>query len=313
MLLLWQTLSRRIPCLCLTAVALVATSGCATLPDPFFYRVEKGNTEIYVLGTAHTGFAESELPSYVKDKFKSAGGFASEVRKEWADGGEKGHEKFYMNHVSTAYLFNRSHGLRLSARLTPAAWQEVQAAAEDVLKNQPHDQADFYPPEYAYRLIMNHRGPRRFYVDQELAFGAHEHMDLELYEHAKKIGKVMVPLDSAYPFDHACEDKLFIRFIELVVAEKLPDPRSLYESLYHAYKNGSEGDIENFLQYAGWDGDTNQCVVSDRNTKWAAEIESVYQVHQPLFVAVGVGHLVGEKSLLRDLEQRGFHWQRYKP
>lgn len=78
-----------------------------------------------------------------------------------------------------------------------------------------------------------------------------------------------------------------------------------------AWAKASKADIEAAMaQGIGISGDLGRRVekrmFADRNARFAAKIDEFAGTESPIFVGVGVGHLVGPRSLVEILEEQGY-------
>jgi uncharacterized protein YbaP (TraB family) len=89
--------------------------------------------------------------------------------------------------------------------------------------------------------------------------------------------------------------------------DQLETTPEIYDELYDAWRAGdvpqlaallSEG-MEEVPEY--WD-----VMVGKRNAAWVEVIDALLHGEERVFVAVGAGHLVGKKSVIELLQDRGF-------
>ena len=50
----------------------------------------------------------------------------------------------------------------------------------------------------------------------------------------------------------------------------------------------------------------SKSALRDRNEKWVAKFQSMYNDYDNIFIAVGVGHFIGPFSLIDMLKEEGF-------
>lgn len=102
--------------------------------------------------------------------------------------------------------------------------------------------------------------------------------------------------------DPRMADWLALRAAELV---ELPQRRAM---VVRAWRNGNTGKLATLSaeQYRGHP-ELRKLLVTDRNKRWLEVLDARLQAPgEPVFVVVGLGHLLGEDSLLDLLRARGY-------
>ena len=125
---------------------------------------------------------------------------------------------------------------------------------------------------------------------------------------AKKQRKTVVGLETAdfqlsiidrYPY--TLQAKMLIDGIK-----QSTNDQTLFEEMVAVYKSQ---DIEKLYQLIKKESDTmpnfEQYFLTERNLDWIPKIEKIIQ-HQPVFIAVGAGHLGGEQGMVNLLRQNGY-------
>ena len=84
------------------------------------------------------------------------------------------------------------------------------------------------------------------------------------------------------------------------------------QTMKRAYLAGNEGEIEQKLEESTPKSFYKR-LVEDRNVKMAAHIEDYLKGGQQCFVVVGAGHLVGDKSIVKILQDKSYHVERLAP
>jgi uncharacterized protein YbaP (TraB family) len=84
------------------------------------------------------------------------------------------------------------------------------------------------------------------------------------------------------------------------------------QALKRAYLAGSEGEIEQKMEES-MPKSFYKRLLDDRNVKMAAHIEDYLKGSQQCFVVVGAGHLIGEKGIVKILQDKNYHVERVAP
>jgi uncharacterized protein YbaP (TraB family) len=281
------------------ALSVIGLFGCSTLKNPFFYEVEKDQQKSYVLGTAHIGFAASELPSYVRAHFKEAPVFGTEIRADW---NEKDFAKKTSQEQVSRILENQSNGYKLSDHLSPVAWQKLREVLLPSMRSEKYLQA--LTPAVAYYELAKKGGHSVEVSRTQYNRLEFDKMDMELYQAAKKGNKIFLGLDHIKFIEDSCEDAWNLYRIEIYVAGGFNDNAAI-DNFFEAYRSGDETKLGAFVK-ATTPANTTACIFTDRNKLWAEKIERMNSIQTPMFIAVGAGHLVGENNLFIYLKAAGF-------
>ena len=82
---------------------------------------------------------------------------------------------------------------------------------------------------------------------------------------------------------------------------------SKFEGLARAWRAGDVGALEALLLGYGEESpEENESIIIQRNRNWLPRIEAYLQSSTTHLVMIGVGHLVGERGILRALQARGY-------
>ncbi|WP_423149148.1 TraB/GumN family protein [Rubrolithibacter danxiaensis] len=92
----------------------------------------------------------------------------------------------------------------------------------------------------------------------------------------------------------------------LKFVEQLEKNREEGNRLLKAYKEQNLAELEHlFKQSADFNDEEMNRMLFERNYKWSQKLPVIMK-RGPVFIAVGAGHLVGEKGLLRILQNQGY-------
>jgi uncharacterized protein len=276
--------------LAVLAVAAAATVGCRSAANsasvtehPLLWAAQKDGKTTYLLGTMHIGFnAEKQLPTWVWDKVRAATSVAIETDPT--------------DPVLMSAALRRDGG-SLRDELGDVYWRKLEAqigpSAKEALR---------MTPAAAAALIELQGIP------------ATMPMDLMLFGEAKASDKKLVYLEPA-----ARQLEILTKWVDLRMLKASIDERASggtsSRDLLDAYVSGDIKRIEAmgtdrsaFKKTGRPDADYDAMMeelLFARNAAWIPAIETMHQDSDGL-VAVGAMHLIGTRSVLELLQQRGF-------
>jgi uncharacterized protein len=264
--------------------ASTASTSASTLPHPLFWSVEKAGHTTYFLGTMHMGIdAEARLPPLVWTKLAAARTFAMEADLD--------------DPKAAALLQPTTRSLRTD--LGDAHWNKlVDALGAGTAKSLEH------MPPMIPAILLSMRGlPPTTAMDRVLA------------ARAAREQKPIVFLESA-----AHQLALLRKWMDLKALRVMLDQLSTSEqhtrAMLDAYVEGDERKIveisdrekDQALQHgytaAEYDQEMTE-LLYDRNASWIDHIERLHAAGGG-FVAVGTMHLVGPRSVLALLADKGY-------
>lgn len=285
-------MSRR-PSIWLAALAVVAaTVGCrpaskitAMTEHPLLWSAQKDGQTTYLLGTMHIGFnAEKQLPRWVWDKVKASKSFAIETD------------------ISDPALMEtgvRRDGTTLRDELGEEYWKKLEAelgapVAKSALR--------LTPASVTSLLEIKGMPPAM-------------PMDLMLLGEAESSDKKLVYLEPAATQIALLDKWVDLRALKAQLDERAAGKASSSKQLLAAYVAGDVkkleamgGDREAFTKSGRSDAEYDQMMnelLYDRNASWIPAIEKMHAEGNAM-VAVGAMHLLGKRSVLDLLQQRGF-------
>lgn len=258
------------------------------ITEPFLWRVESADGEDHgwLFGTMHLGVdAEASLPDVVWDSLESSDIFVAE-----ADVGD----------LSSAGALLRDDGQpTLSDEIGEEAFTELESIVGS-LQAQGLDQMDAAAAAMAVAVKPLPMTPP---MDLTLQSRAEEHgLEVEYLEEVDfqlDLLQRYITVDSlvAYLDDY---DRLSEVALEGLEAYLSGDAETLEQNLVDpaTWEHSPEGAEEAFLY--------------ERNENWVSGIEDLLSRGTP-FIAVGAGHLVGERSVVELLEDAGYELERIAP
>jgi uncharacterized protein YbaP (TraB family) len=252
------------------------------LPHPFFWSIEKDGKTDYILGTMHMGVdPESRIPDYVWKKLDESTTFAMETD------------------LSDAAKLDvlRKDGSSLEAELGPAYWKKL----EEAIGVQEAARLRGFKPMIPATLLSM-RGLQQT-----------PPMDGVMHARATNQKKNIVFLESIESQGAVLEKWMNAKALKDML-DDLPAGEKRSKAMLAAYIAGDENRIlalnedekADFLKHGRTQKEYDEQmedILFHRNASWIPVIE---KIHGGAFIAVGAMHLIGPKSVLELLQQKGY-------
>lgn len=260
------------------------------LPHPLFWSIEKDGKTTYVLGTIHMGVdAESRLPEVVWKDLDAAPTFAMETD---------------ISDASLMDSFKRTSGT-LHEELGPEYWKKLEAALTPAVARGVDNMKAMVPATVLALRGLKQTAP----------------MDGILVERAKREKKTIVFLEPA-----KLQADLLMKWMDARALKEMlddPDGTARQGELLDAYVAGdadkmqalSDGERDTAIKHGYTAAEYNaemEDMLYKRNASWIDEIDKLTHDGGG-FVAVGAMHLLGKRSVLDLLAQRGYTVTRITP
>ena len=285
------------------ALCCFAPAGAAPAADGndtakhFLWKVTGPKGVVYLLGTIHAGKPDFyPLPSIIEDSFEKADTLIEEVdisepaevaRVQQGlieDGGYRNGDAI-ANHLSEV---TRSH---LAAYLKKGGLSEA-----DIAHMRP----------WLVSMLVAQLEMKRMGINP--SYGLDRHFLEEARQSHKPIGALE---DAGSQFNllsslsEEFQDRLLLS--SLVDMEKWPD---VVDVLTRTWQSGDAAAMQEVITSSARDYPQLEPLMTklfdDRNTAMTAKIERFLQTPKTYFVAVGAGHLVGDKGILSQLRRKNF-------
>jgi uncharacterized protein YbaP (TraB family) len=266
------------------APATPAATSTAVVTHPLFWSAQKDGKTSYFLGTMHVGIdAEAQLPPRVWTQLDAAPAFAMEANLDDPA-------------VAEALAPTKTS---LRAELGEAYWQKLEAAM-----GPSGASAVDHLPALVPAAALSMRGlPPTPPMDRTLAARATAH------------GKPIAYLEPAASQLAALRRWMDVKALKLMLDE-LPSSERRLRQMVDAYRSGDErallaisADEQADALAHGYTADEYAREMTDllyaRNAAWITELERLHAAGGA-FVAVGALHLVGPRSVLALLAERGY-------
>ena len=261
------------------------------LPHPLFWAVEKDGKTTYVLGTMHMGVdPDARIPELVWRKLDEAPAFAMETDLSKA----------------ASLDVMRHDGRTLHADLGDAYWAKL----EQALGSDTAQRMDQMKPMIPATLLSMRGLPET------------PAMDGALFGRASNENKKIVYLEPIEREEQVLEKWMDVRALEAML-DDLPAGEQHSKDMLAAYIAGDEAKIQaltdaeraDFKKSGRTDAEYDQQMedlLFARNASWVPELEQLHAAGGA-FVAVGAMHLIGKRSVLDMLRQRGYQVTRLTP
>ena len=291
--------------LTITALALCcsAFTGAASpaagdsAPKHFLWKVTGSKGVVYLLGTIHAAKADFyPLPSIIEESFEKADMLIEEIDisdPAEAAGAQRGliEDGSYpkgdtiTNHLSEVTRSHLAAYLKKDDLPEPAV-AHMRAWLVSMLVEQLELQRMGFDPSYG--------------LDQHFLEEARQsHKQIGALEDAGSQLKMLSSLSEEF------QDRLLLS--SLVDVEKSHD---VLDFLTRAWQSGDDAAMQELITSSVRDYPQLKPLMTklfdDRNTAMAAKIEGFLQTPKSYFVAVGAGHLVGDKGVLSQLRRKNF-------
>lgn len=256
------------------AASLAAEDGAA---GPFLWEVQGKNGPVFLFGTIHV-LAGEDVPPIAVEKFTAAPALLLEANV-------KGVDPVAM--ISRGML---PPDQSLDIVLGPALWQKLVAAIGPAV---PEMALRRFKPWLAGTLLIAS-------VAKPPAVG----MDQWLHERAAEQKKELIFLESLDDQFAVLERTFDVAAIEETLKD-LPAQKKMLDGMASAYRAGDVRTLETVIMMSyGSSRKQMEAILDARNQRWMAAIDRLRDGHGG-FVAVGAGHLGGEKGLVALLRARG--------
>ncbi len=252
---------------------------------PFMWRVKKGEHVSWLFGTIHVGAdAETQLNPVVWKHFAEAKAFAMEC------------DASSVSPMEVAKLAMLPDGQTLDQKLSPASWKKLQELLGSGLVGLS---LNHYRPWFAAAL-----------AEQKLA-PAGTPMDLVFQKKAMSAKKQMLYFETVNEQIDMLDRAMTVEVLEDTLKEWDKAGRMM-KGMIDAYVKGDVGEMEK-LAFDPEDVKKHarmyELTLTKRNENWLPKLEKLCDAGDA-FVAVGAGHLLGDKGLVAQLAKRGYEVER---
>ena len=277
----------------LVACSFLTQVACSSLQKPFLYRAEKPDRRIDLFGTIHAGVPGWDIPASVTSSLNNANRvyFETNLLTE--------------QKPQISLLFIEDGQLPLDLRLKPKEFAELAKALPKI----PAEQLKQLRPFFVQALINENEKVRVSRYEARI-MDYKNGLDMTLLKEAAKNKTPIETLDSenGIPCLNEVDDIAIGELRKMLAGEKLQSDLEAMKQLSEFYREGNESAIASLL-----DAEKTECVLKERNSRWAALLEKNVKAGDHVFVGVGIGHLIHTQagpSLVELLQKQGYQVRR---
>lgn len=264
--------------------------------DPALWVVKDADTTIYLFGTVHVlkpGL--SWFDEAVKDAFDKSGELMLEMvlPENQAEAAQ-----------TMIPMAIDQNGRTLSSRLDPDQLKAYQAAMESV--GLPAQQFDMFEPWFPAVTLS-------VLPVTKLGYDPEQGAEKQLTRFAKEAGKPVAGFETLaeqLSFFDTLPEVSQVAFLNAVVRDLDKLGPTLDTLVVQWAKGDTEALAATMNESLAATPELADALLYSRNARWADAIAARMEQPGTVFVAVGAGHLAGEKSLQDYLKERGFVAQR---
>ena len=270
-----------------------ATTTQTTTPEPTYQRAplawtvsKQGSARMTLLGTIHMGFdAPRRLPPAIWERFDEAPIFAMETDLDSAQADMLARAVLPEGEDLKEILGEQTWG-KLDDRLDGTATQYVR------LK-----------PWLVMSMLMQQMLP---------AESASASMDMALLNKARDQKKQIVYLETP-DFQLGVIERALTAEQLTELLDEYDEQREELKQMLAAYEQGDAETIERIsFDDAPKEPEHYELLFYSRNEAWIGKLDEIASGTQDAFIAFGVGHMFGERGVLKLLEAKGYSVERVK-
>lgn len=260
---------------------------------PFLWRVDHENGASYLLGTIHLGVDPDEV--FSADVWNT-------VEKSRVVAFEADVDAMQKNPQALLQLALLAPDLSLSKMLGSKHWKTL----KEELPFMPAQSLDRMRPWFAHSLLLAKT------MEGQLAKGENGSpqempmIDATILEYAKRHEKKLAYLEDWKDAAETMDKAMTIDSLK----KRLDEGAELGEeakALMAAYRDGDEKALEKLILRAETKSEKEslEIILFDRNKLWLSNVQALLDEGNA-FIAVGAGHLIGDRSLVELLKKNGY-------
>lgn len=270
------------------ASASAAEAGPTDRPQPFLWEAKKGATTSWFFGTMHLGTdAEKELHPIVFERLAAARVVVFEANV------------FDIDPFAAVELAMLPPGETVKDKLSPGRWKMLVDRVGSILM--PESSLERFKPWMLVTLIMQDMLPKT------------EPMDGALYERAKDGKKEIVFLETLEEQVKMIDKSMDAKLLDDTLGD-LPLAEKMLLDLAASYRAG-ELDKLTSLTFDPVEMKKHpamfETLLYERNRRWVPKLAPLLEKGD-VFVAVGAAHLLGDKSVIALMGEKGYAIDRMK-
>lgn len=274
---------------------------------PVMYEVTKDGSKnkIYLFGSIHiANINDIEFPEYILNAFKESNYLACEIDIVEFQKNSKNLEEEVMKMLY-------SDGTTIKEHFTEASYNKI---VNFLTKKEMYSPIyDFYKP-YFFQSLMT------LVMASDAKISSESGVDEYFIQKAKENNKNVLEVEG-FEFQNnlllSFDDHLY----ELYLIEAIDHYDEEVNSLKELYEAWKKGNIEDILKYSDDEmeiesnyseseikliEDYNKKLIDDRNNTMTNKVEEYFNDDKDVFFMVGALHVIGDKGIAKELEQRGY-------
>lgn len=266
---------------------------------------KKGQPDTYLLGTLHIGKINSTLPPPYLEALKTSRQLIIESNPDDLLQPQHGNEAEQLRLLAySQQTLNETLGKK-----------RMDAIAEMTRQNEPpfHINGDSHIRPWMLWIAL-----QTLYSPKGYSF--YYGIDNLLIQQAKERNKTILSLEIMEPIYYLSNipDDVLMRSLDMMITHQnhADKEQEILVSLYEQQqatkiwmKINDDQELLKFLppqDYTVWKYFLHEQLLNERNQQWLKKLDDLLPV-APSLVAVGSGHLFGEKGLIQQLRLRGYH------
>jgi len=276
---------------------LIAVPACATPPTPMLWKVSKGDSTVYLLGSMHMlKDGDYPLSADVESAYKDAERLVFEISPE------------EMNSPATAAIMLQRgmfhDGKTLQSVLSPQTWNMLQAYGDK--NGLPAAKLQPLEPWFVSIMLV-------LVESQKLGLDPTSGLDMHFMTESRTDHKSSQGLETAaQQFEMLAGGSMKVQEDELRqgLDEMADFPKKMGEE-YNAWRRGDADSIvaqtkQEFAKYP----ELYQQLLAQRNRAWIPKIEQLFNGKHDTLVVVGAAHLPGPDGVVKLLQAKGYKVER---
>jgi len=260
-----------------------ATAESGQIADPFLWEIEGPTGTVFLFGTIHLGVAAHDLPPIVQQRLRESPVVMFEADIRTMNAFELMTAGMYQGDETLQQHFNEEQWTGLVSAVSPSI-------PETILRT--------YRPWFLFTLVSQSLLPATEPMDLTLMAAAEGNLsELRFFETASE----QTALLAAVP-DQAMVDQI-VEWVDDTEAAR-GEARALVQGYRDRDTEAIAAIVLDADDRARWP-DLYEQLIFARNARWMPVIEALVAEGSG-FVAVGLGHLIGEDSVVDLLTQQGY-------
>ena len=259
------------------------TGDSSQITDPFLWEIQGPSGSVFLFGTIHLGVPATDLPPVVFQRLRESPIVMFEADIRTMNAFELMSAGMYQGDESLQQHFNEEQWSALVSAVSP---------------NIPEAVLRTYRPWFLFTLVSQSLLPATEPMDLSLMSAAESNLsELRFFETASEQTALLASVPTQAMVD---------QIVEWVDDKELA--RSEARELVRSYRDRDAESVSAVVldpeDRETWPGLYEQ-LIYERNARWVPVIEALIAEGSG-FVAVGLGHLIGERSVVDLLVERGY-------